>query len=211
MSNLNVNSKFNLYKTTSQSETVENKIEEDTAISFIDSEDNEELLQAAIETFSGFLFGDGIFTNAEAEAYVTGENEIAELLKEAKGDRSFVETILDPNKYEREIRAEYEKEHPEYARVAKDGKKLQEEYDYARAATEKIWLETNPEPENKYQKGNGLFGFSQTEEYKQWHKEKEQALADFDKDYRYNNPDYDNLACAQAKNKSLIEIALGAL
>ena len=211
MGNLNVNNKLNQYITTSKTENTQNGVDESTAIDFNIDENSEELLKEAIETFSGFLFGDGIFTNTEAEAYVNGENEIAELLREAKGNRGFVETLLDPNKYERDIRTEYEKEHPEYARVAKEGKKLQEEYNDARSATERIWIESNPEPEQKYQKGNGLFGFSQTEEYKKWYNEKEQALKEFDKEYRYNNPDYDNLACAQLKNKSIIEIALGSL
>ena len=211
MENYKISPGLNKYITTSKRETTKEENENFSIVDFNFEANNEELLQAAIETFSGFLFGDEIFTNEEAEAYVVGENEIAELLREAKSNRGFVETILDPNKYEREIRKEYEKEHPEYAKAAKEGKKLQEEYDNARSIAEKDWLDNNPEPEEKYQKGNGIFGFSQTEEYKKWHNEKEESLRQFDKDYRYNNPDYDNLARAQLKNKTLIEIALSTL
>ena len=210
MEDINVKKSFNSLSRNIDRNSIKETNDAD-AINFNLDDSNEELLQSAIETFSGLLFGDEIFTNKEAEIYVLGENAIEELLREAKDNRSIVEVLLNPNKYERDIRAEYEREHPEYAKVAKEGKKLQEEYNDARAATERIWLETNPEPQEKYQKGNGLFGFSQTEEYKKWHNEREQILNDFEKEYRYNNPDYDNLACAQAKNKSIIEIALESI
>lgn len=211
MENQKITPNLSKYITASKREAQKEETENLSIMEINFEVSNEELLQAAIETFSGVLFGNEIFTNEEAEAYVVGENEIAELLREGKANRGFVETFLDPNKYEREIRKEYEKEHPEYAKAAKEGKKLQEEYDNARSITEQTWLENNPEPTEKYQKGNGIFGFSQTEEYKNWHNKKEDALNQFDKEYRYNNPDYDNLARAQLKNKSLIEIALSSL
>ena len=211
MENPQITPNLTKYITTSKREIQKEETENLSIMEINFEASNEELLQAAIETFSGVLFGNEIFTNEEAEAYVVGENEIAELLREGKANRGFVETLLDPNKYEREIRKEYEKEHPEYAKAAKEGKKLQEEYDNARSITEQTWLENNPEPTEKYQKGNGIFGFSQTEEYKTWHNKREEALNQFDKEYRYNNPDYDNLARAQLKNKSLIEIALSSL
>lgn len=196
-----------LNTTASVNATSTEKVEDndDVAIDFGAEETYTELLENAIETFSGILFGDDVFTSADAEIFVNGEKEIAEILAETKDSRSFWEILFDPNKHEREIRTEYEKDHPDYARVAKQGKQIQEEFKEARSETEKKWIEDHPEPETKYERGKGLFGFSRTEEYKTWLDEKKQALSDFEEEYRDKNPDYDNLADAIAKNKSILE------
>lgn len=189
----------------SQAKEVE---ETDSNINVFGFEVDEDTLTTILTGVADELLGDGAFTRDEAAIYVAGELEIEELVKNAPNNQNLIETIFDPDKTEREIREKYASEHPEYAAVMKEGQKVQKEYDKTREETRLKWIENNPAPE-KMMKEGGFFGVTMTDEYKDWLKEQDNYMNNFEKEYIQTNSDYANLRAEQNKNKSLIELILG--
>ena len=181
--------------------------ESDGNINIFGQEVDEETLNTILTGTVDILLSDDTFTKDEAAIYVAGELEISELIKNSKGKQSFIDSILDPNKIEREIREKYTKEHPEYASVMKEGEKVQADFDKAKEETKQKWIEDNPSPEML--KEGGFLGITFTDEYKDWLKNQDNYMKNFEQEYIQNNPDYANLKEAQDKNKSLINILLG--
>ncbi len=182
--------------------------EEGNNISVFGYEIDEDTLSTVLTGTVDAIFGDGAFTKDEAAIYVAGELEIEELVKNAPNNQNLIETIFDPDKTEREIREKYASEHPEYAAVMKEGQKVQKEYDKTREETRLKWIENNPAPE-KMMKEGGFFGVTMTDEYKDWLKEQDNYMNNFEKEYIQTNSDYGNLRAEQNKNKSLFELILG--
>ena len=182
--------------------------ESENNISVFGYEIDEDTLSTILTGTIDAILSDETFTKDEAAIYVAGELEISELIKNSKGKQSFIDSILDPNKIEREIRENYAKEHPEYASVMKEGEKVQSDFDKAKEEIKQKWIEDNPEPSDIMKKG-GLFGITMTDEYRDWLKNKDNYLNNFEQEYIQNNPNYANLKEAQDKNKSLINILFG--
>lgn len=167
---------------------------EDTSL-FNTEESKSNILEKALDS----ILGDGDFTKEEAETYVNGEAEIAELIKKEKEDKGILEVILESNSIEKQIRKEYEEKHPEYAKVKDEGDRVQKEYKEALTEANKKWIEENPSP-----KDSGIFSL----EYLNWKLKQSNAMKDFQKNYANENPDYANLKLAQDMNKSLLELFL---
>lgn len=182
---------INNASTNNKAESVEKT--EDTSI-FQKEEKGTNLVELAFDA----IFGDGNFTLDEAQIYVDGEAEVNELIKEAQKDMGLLEIILDFGAKEKEIREDYEKKHPEYAKVKDEGDKVQKEYDEAYEETRNKWLEENPKPEN-------IFSL----EYLSWSLKQTNAMNEFKNKYAKENPDFANLLAAQNKNKSILELILG--
>ena len=181
--------------------------ETENNISVFGQQIDEETLGVVLAGAVDALLGDGSFTKDEASIYVAGEKEIAELVKNEPNKQNLIETFFDPDKTEREIREKYSSEHPEYASVMKEGQKVQSDFDNAKEETRLKWIEDNPAPEML--KEGGFFGVTMTDEYKDWLKNQDNYMNNFEKEYVQNNPDYANLKAEQDKNKSLLEIILG--
>ena len=181
--------------------------ESENNVSVFGYEIDEDTLSTILTGTIDAILSDETFTKEEAEIYVTGELEISELIKNSQEKQSFIDSILDPNKTEREIREKYAKEHPEYASVMKEGEKVQADFDKAKEETKQKWIKDNPSPEML--KEGGFLGITFTDEYKDWLKNQDNYMKNFEQEYIQNNPDYANLKEAQDKNKSLINILLG--
>ena len=82
-----------------------------------------------------------------------------------------------------------------------------EQYDKKREETRLKWIEDNPSPE--ILKEGGFLGVTFTDEYKDWLKNQDNYMDNFEKEYAENNPDYATLKAEQDKNKSLISILFG--
>lgn len=184
------------------------KEEENISIWGTMEEEDENSLAILLTGVLDEVIGDGAFTSEEAKVFVTGEFEIKELIKEAQKNRGFLELLTNPQKCEQDVREKYAKEHPEYAKVMEEGKKVEKLHENALKEAEETWQKNNPEPESKIVKGDDIFGLTYTEEYANWLKKKKQATKDFESHYIKNNPDYANLIKEQNKNKGLLEILL---
>ena len=169
----------------------------------------EETLNTILTGAVDIILADSTFTKDDAAIFVAGEKEIEELIKNAQNNQNLFETIFDPNKTEREIREKYANEHPEYAAVMQKGNNVQKKHDEAREETRLKWIEDNPEPSDIMQKG-GLFGMTFTDEYKDWLKNKDNYLNNFEQEYIQNNPDYANLKEAQDKDKNISQVLFGS-
>lgn len=168
---------------------------------------NEETLNTILTGTVDVILGDGAFTKDEAAIFVAGEKEIEELIRNAPNEQNLVETILDPDKTEREVREKYANEHPEYAAVMKEGHNVQKKHDETREEARTKWIENNPPPE--MMKKGGLFGMTVTDEYKDWYKKQAEFMNDFEKEYIQNNSDYAHLKEEQDKDRNIIQILFG--
>lgn len=160
-----------------------------------------DLLNAIVMGILNDVFSDTSFTKDEAKTYVEGEKELAEIIKNEKDSRGFFDLLFNSSNIEKECREKYESEHPEYAKVAEEGQKVQKQYDDALANAKEAWLNENPQPENITENG-GLFGIKRTDEYKQWSSDLESFIKDFESEYKKKDPDYKILSDEQNKDKS---------
>lgn len=205
MSDLNI--KGNYQQTNANQSNGTAKVEKEEEINLFPSLETGEILDILFTGVVDSVFGDGPFTKDEAAIYVQGEKEIAELVKDAPNKQNLIETIFDPDKTEREVREQYASEHPEYAEVMEEGRRVQSEFDTKREESRQKWMEENPAPE-MFEQG-GLLGVKVTDEYKDWSNKQDNYMKEFEKNYIANNQDYANLRAEQDKGKSLIDVIFG--
>ncbi len=183
------------------------KVKEEESIFSSQSTDNdftEELITTILDCVLDEIFSDGAFTKDEASTFVAGEKELAQIIKDAKSKQGFFESLFDFGSTEKKCREDYAKSHPEYAKVMKEGQKVQSEYENAMKTAKEEWTKSNPQPETLYEEG-GLLGMKRTEEYSAWQKELTEFLNEFEKEYIYNNSDYKTLRTEQNKDKDVFD------
>lgn len=198
-SNQNINKQGNIKKT--------NETDNETSI-FSNNTTGDEILTQIILGIIDESFFDGTFTADEADIYVKGEKEIAEMVKEEKNKQlnnlNIIAYIFDEEKTEKECREKYAEKHPEYKEVMEEGQRVEKEYEKSLNKAKDIWLKDNPEPE-MLEKG-GFWGYKETDAHKEWKKKEKEFTNKFEEEYKKNNPDYKTLKNAQVKSMSLWEI-----
>ena len=149
------------------------------------------------------------FDIEEAHVYAEGEAEIAKMVEEEKkkhmllhgGIGGAVGTIVgtatfDEEAIEKECRAKYAKEHPEYKAVMNEGLAVEKEYDDAKNAALSEWEEANPKPERN-SLGIILGGVVSEAKYqlelKKWEEKRTEHEKSFQESYAKDNQNYANL------------------
>lgn len=137
---------------------------------------------------------DGNFDTEEARIYAEGEAAIEEeiekrvrqqmILKDLRGGKSRAEI-------EAEVRAEYEKEHPEYAAVKDEGRQVEKEFNEAKDKAMSDWMKTNPKPEPPNPITGGISDSARYErELKKWQEKYDAEVAKFEEQYAKENKNY---------------------
>ena len=149
------------------------------------------------------------FDIEEAHVYAEGEADIAKMVEEEKkkhmllhgGIGGAVGTIVgtatfDEEAVEKECRAKYAEEHPEYKAVMNEGLAVEKQYDNAKEKEMSNWEEKNPKPQrNKLATflGGIIPEAIYQHELKKWEEAKAEHEKTFEEDYAKNNPNYANL------------------
>ena len=137
------------------------------------------------------------FDLEEAHVYAEGEAEIEKEVKLRMLLQTGVKGLLfgkTQEEIEAEVRAEYAKEHPEYAAVMEEGQAVEKAHAEAKAKAMADWEANNPRPEQPV----NIFGLPAKSvaymlELQKWEAERAKQAEAFDESYAKDNSNYANL------------------
>ena len=145
---------------------------------------------------------------AEGEAAIEREVQLRMALNATKAAVWFGGKLEDMEaKIRDEVRAEYAKNHPEYAAVMEEGQAVEKAHAEAKADAMAEWEENNPKPEKPNALFVGIIGLgAYTIKLQKWEKERAAQEKAFDESYAKENPNYANLKDQQEKYPTPLDI-----
>ena len=164
-----------------------------TAISYL--EENGELDAQKVRILGEKIIQDREnFDVEEAYIYAEGEAAIEKEVERRYQQQMLLESIQggkSREEIEAEVRAEYEKEHPEYVAVQAEGQKVEKEFNEAKNNAMADWVKDNPMPEPPNPITGGISDSARyLRELKEWQEKYNAEVAKFEEQYAKENPNY---------------------